>query len=194
VVGEAILQACVNYDRSRDTPRQQIMPGVYGRYRPFTPNPDTPNQLTVSANQKIINSSTGRPSKVGLHIDMYPPDTTAFLMNVGPDERWHIVAPAFNVETVPDAKVRPDRINYLAEYLSRMDNQADTIPPIVAYWLKIAAPTAAYFTAVVGTRIGEVLHEGSTFGCAEPSDMVACHIEPVAAGDWRSPLVLRENT
>ncbi len=190
-LGNLILQGCLTCKDPRNAPREEILPGVYGRYRPHTPSPSggqEPGRLTTSANGAIINTVTNQPSRVGLHIDVTASSTTSLFMNTGPGYRYHIVTPDFNTDTVPDGQIRPERIAYMEAYRQRRERPPDDTPPFLAYWLRVDPPTADYFMAVVGVRVGEVLHDGLTYGCTERSAMVACHIEPVGR-DFRSTLV-----
>jgi hypothetical protein len=98
LIGERLLQGCNQNEfgaSDEHAPYQEIAPGIRGQY--LDSRLDDANQLTVSVTLQDINRITGRPSKVGDHMDSYEnPDLSLLIGNMGPGEHWHHVVPEFN--------------------------------------------------------------------------------------------------
>lgn len=156
-IAEPLLRQCLltnadEFDESE--PYQRLADGLVGQ--PIGSRLDDANQLSVSVNDNIINEVTGRPSKVGDHIDAWRnPNFNLMIANSGPGWRWHRITPAFNRRTA-GGYGRTDRTMF-------MNTHEDTAS-MTSYWIKLAAPTDEYIEVLFNAPAAWALHDGSTLG------------------------------
>jgi hypothetical protein len=179
-VGDLLLEQCIRVKESKakvepSMPKHELAPGIIGI--PSSTRQDGPQQLHVSVNPSLINAYTGLPPKVGDHIDgFYEPDVSLMVVNMGPGERWHRIAPDVNRDKAD--RTLEGRYQYIRDHLA-----PETIP---LHWLKVCPPTDDYVEAILNSPVSWTLHEGSTLGCDEPSRAFFCMTEPVALGVYPS--------
>jgi hypothetical protein len=107
------------------------------------------------------------------------PDLSLLIGNMGPGEHWHHLVPEFNRDTAGGPQ-RADRVRFMEAH-----PDPSSIP---VYWFKLRAPGDDYVEALLNTPVAYAMHDGSTLGCPEPSTAFFCAIDPVAIGEYPSPL------
>jgi hypothetical protein len=174
---QCLLTNADDFDESK--PYQRLADGIVGL--PVGSRLDDANQLSVSVNENIISSVTGRPSKVGDHIDTWRnPSLALMIANEGPGWRWHRITPEFNRGAAGGAG-RTDRMQFL--------NRHENPDSMTTYWIRLNAPTSEYIEVLFNSPVAWALHDGSTAGSLLPSRAFYCTTNPVKKGAYPSPLV-----
>ena len=156
-IAEPLLRQCLltnAEDFNESEPYRKLAEGIVGL--PVGSRLDDANQLSVSVNENIANSVTGRPSKVGDHMDAWrSPSFNLMIANAGPGWRWHRITPEFNRVTT-GGYGRSDRVKFM--------NENEGSVSMTSYWIKLAAPTDEYIEVLLNAPVAWALHDGSTLG------------------------------
>lgn len=124
---------------------------------------DKPDQINVSVDNEGL--------KVGDHIDTWEdPSVQWAILNMGPGERWHRIAPTFCRDDMNGERPSPGARH------AHMRNLVEAGEELLTYWIPLGAPavsaTDSTVEAIVSSPVARYLHEGSTYCSDQASTAV----------------------
>lgn len=126
---------------------------------------DKANQVNVSVD--------GDGLKVGDHVDTWPdPNVQLAILNMGPGERWHRLAPAFSRDDMNGQRPTSDVREAHLQSMIASGIDCDT------YWIRLEPPRPVapgeipLVEAILPSPVARYLHEGSTLGAQAESTAI----------------------